>query len=293
MMDTIVSELYEKNPTRTLYHYTSIGGLQGIVESRGIWATEIRYLNDAKELVQTLDMFLSVIRAKYESSDERTREFLRQLEEWLRHCLIDGHLVFVVSLSEQGNLLSQWRAYSPLGNGVSLGFDPQDLCTVAPAQGYRLGKCVYDGQLQQRVIREIFGQIEKEAISSGPENDTGKRHPMNSYYSIFEKFEDDLLMCAALLKHPAFREEVEWRAVSSVVKRYAPSDIRYREGRSCLVPYRELSLVPANADRITLKEIFVGPTPNSNLSMRSVGMYLSSRGLSPLVANSLIPYRVI
>ena len=66
-MDTIVSELYEKNPTRTLYHYTSIGGLQGIVESRGIWATEIRYLNDAKELVQTLDMFLSVIRAKYES----------------------------------------------------------------------------------------------------------------------------------------------------------------------------------------------------------------------------------
>ena len=107
---------------------------------------------------------------------------------------------------------------------------------------------MYDCELQQRVIQEIFGQIEKEAIYNGPENDTGKRNPSNSYHGIFERFEDDLLMCAALLKHPAFKEEAEWRMVSSVVKRYAPSDIRYREGRSCLVPYRELSLVPANAN---------------------------------------------
>ena len=108
------------------------------------WATEIRFLNDAKEIVQTLDIFLSQIRAKLDSTDETEREFLRQLEAWLRHRLVDGHLIFVASFSEQGNLLSQWRAYSPLGKGVSLGFDPQCLDTMAQQQDYKIGKCVYD-----------------------------------------------------------------------------------------------------------------------------------------------------
>ena len=289
----IVDNLYGAEPSRNLYHYTSMGSLQEIVKSRNIWATEIRYLNDANELVRTLDLFLSVIRTKYESSDDTTREFLRQLEEWLRHRLVDGHLVFVVSLSEEGNLLSQWRAYSPVGKGVSAGFDPQYFRAIALQQGYRVGKCVYDVEIQRRVIQEVFGHIEKEALERGPENDVGKRHPLNSYHGIFEDFEDELLMCAALLKHPAFREEVEWRAVSSVVKRYAPSDIQYREGRSCLVPYRQLSLLPLNSQRMSMKEVIVGPTPNAELSVRSLGMFLSNHELNPGVANSLIPYRLM
>ncbi len=81
--------------------------------------------------------------------------------------------------------------------------------------------------------------------------------------------------------------------MSSVVKRYAPSDIRYREGRFCLVPYRELSLVTKETNRMMLKEVYVGPTPNPNLSMRSVSMYLSQRGLNAMVANSMIPYRAV
>lgn len=292
-MDTILKDLYDVTPTQTLYHYTSIDGFQGIVESRSIWATEIRYLSDAKELVQTLDILLSVIRAKYESSDATKREFLRQFEVWLRDRLVNGHLVFVASLSEQGNLLSQWRAYSQVGKGVSLGFDPQYIHTIAQQQGYRLGKCVYESALQERAIQEVFGAMEKEATENGPEIDPGKRHPSNSYYSVFEKYEDDLLMCAALLKHPAFEEEVEWRVASPVVKRYAPSDILYREGRSCLVPYRQLSLALKKSDRMSLKQVIVGPTPNMELSIRSIGMYLSNQGLNPMVANSLVPYRLV
>ena len=33
-----------------LYHYTNLGGLNGILQSRRLWATDIRYLNDANEL---------------------------------------------------------------------------------------------------------------------------------------------------------------------------------------------------------------------------------------------------
>lgn len=289
----VVESLYAARPSSDLYHYTSIGSLQEIVKTRSIWATEIRYLNDAKEVIHTLDMFLSVMRTKHESSNEITREFLRQLERWLRHRLVDGHLVFAVSLSEHGNLLSQWRAYSPVGKGVSAGFDRHIFRITALRQGYRLGKCLYDDEIQKRVIQDIFWQIEKVIIERGPENDVGKRASSNSYHGIFEEFEDDLLMCAALLKHPAFREEAEWRAVSSVVKRYAPSDIQYREGRFCLVPYRQLSLVSEKSEEMPFKEVFVGPTPSTEQSIKSLGMFLSNHGLNPRVTNSLIPYRLL
>jgi hypothetical protein len=126
-MPALLTDLYDEKPTRTLYHYTSLHGLQGIVESRSMWATEIRYLSDAKELVQTLEIFLSAIRIRYQTSDATKRELFQQLETWLRDRLVSGHLVFFSSFTEEGNLLSQWRGYSPLGEGVSLGFDPQHL----------------------------------------------------------------------------------------------------------------------------------------------------------------------
>ena len=40
-----------------LYHYTSIGGLKGIVESNCLHATNIRYLNDSEEFYFGLDYF--------------------------------------------------------------------------------------------------------------------------------------------------------------------------------------------------------------------------------------------
>jgi len=35
--------------------------------------------------------------------------------------------VIAVSFRANGNLLSQWRSYSALGKGVSIGFDPDTL----------------------------------------------------------------------------------------------------------------------------------------------------------------------
>jgi hypothetical protein len=155
-MPALLTDLYDEKPTRTLYHYTSLHGLQGIVESRSMWATEIRYLSDAKELVQTLEIFLSAIRIRYQTSDATKRELFQQLETWLRDRLVSGHLVFISSFTEEGNHLSQWRGYSPLGEGVSLGFDPQHLRKIAQEQAYQLGKCVYDYDLQRRVVQSIL-----------------------------------------------------------------------------------------------------------------------------------------
>ena len=50
---------------------------------------------------------------------------------------------FVASFSENGDQLSQWRAYCPKGNGFSIGFRYSDLSYLLKTTGFRLVKCIY------------------------------------------------------------------------------------------------------------------------------------------------------
>ena len=47
-----------------LYHYTSIEGLNSIINSRCVWASDCRYLNDQKELHDASEIFLSKFNGK-------------------------------------------------------------------------------------------------------------------------------------------------------------------------------------------------------------------------------------
>lgn len=60
-----------------------------------------------------------------------------------------------------------------------------------------------------------------------------------------------------------------------------------------LVPYFEFNLRPSQGESITLEHIFLGPTPNINLSMNSLTLYLSKKGIKPKAGISYcqIPYR--
>jgi hypothetical protein len=100
--------MYTGKPTNMLYHYTSITGLMGIADAKSLWASEVRYLNDAQELHHFGALADQQIRlAQDADSDPEDREILRQFGEWLRERLSSGPLVFVASLTENGNLLSQ------------------------------------------------------------------------------------------------------------------------------------------------------------------------------------------
>src|SRR5438046_1986205 len=50
----IVQRLWGEDPPPILYHYTSRRGLEGIIAERAVWASEARYLNDARELTRTV-----------------------------------------------------------------------------------------------------------------------------------------------------------------------------------------------------------------------------------------------
>ncbi len=291
-IEEIKSDLFTDKPATTLYHYTSLDGLRGIIDSGAIWASEIRYVNDASEMQNMASILLFETNRRISKGTDNYK-ILEQFGRWLSNRLTDGHMLFVASFTENGNLLSQWRGYCPAGKGVSVGFDQEYIITCAKAQAFEIGKCIYNTKEKESIRGKVIDAIVALAESTGENNDPSKRHPTESYYGIFEACEDTLLRISSLIKHTSFEEEQEWRAISPIVKNYVKTPIQYREGVSMLVPYTNFDLSNSGHTKISIQGIYLGPTPNINLSMGSLSKYLSIRGVSPKdgIRYSDIPYR--
>lgn len=292
MIAKLAQDLYAERPDCTLYHYTSLTGAKGIVDTGYLRATEIRYFSDAAEMKHAGD-HLSWGISFLEGFGNSNQTLLDQLREWLAERLNAGHMLYVGCFTANGNLLSQWRSYCPPAKGVSLGFDPAKLSTSATSQRWQLGKCIYDKKEKESIVMLILTEIERLAKERGENTDRSKRAPANSFHDVFEEIESDLLLAAALLKHPAFQEEQEWRLVSPVISNYVEAPIEYREGPSMLVPYMNFRLPEAPDRRVDINHAFLGPTPNASISMHSLSNYLSKSQASPRqgLSSCQIPYR--
>lgn len=288
MIGDMVDSLYSEDPEGTLYHYTSLGAFKSIVDHKALWATEIHYLNDSSELVGMYEM-MRVYIMEMKNGDVENSDIYDQFDAWLKDRLNHGHLMFVACFTHNGSLLSQWRSYCPIGRGVSFGFEASELLNHFREKGYKFGKCIYDLSKKADLILSLLFTAVQHAKGVGKDK---LRHENNSYHTSFEMIEDEILFIASLLKHKGFSEEQEWRLVVGPVKKYIDEDIYYREGSSMLVPYLQVSLPVNNTGGISLKKVFLGPTPNQNISMRSLHMFLSKSGCNKFdISYCQIPYR--
>lgn len=293
MIKEITSKLYSDIPRERLYHYTTFNGLLGIVHTSTLWASDIRYMNDSAELKHTVDLIRIEIIDRI-GAGHANPDLLNQFLDWVTHRITNGHMLFASSFRANGNLLSQWRGYSRVGKGVSLGFNPESILECAKKQSFQIGKCIYDGDEQKRLIRQVIDSVEELATS----HDETVGNPLNvtqenAYHHVFQEIESDLLRIAAILKHPSFEEEEEWRIVSPVITDFLKEPVLFREGTSMLVPYIEFSLTTDTLPSLKLEHLFLGPTPNITISMNSLNMCLTKHGIHPGkgISYCQIPYR--
>ncbi len=287
----LTESLFADTPKGLLYHYTTLSGLLGIVNSRTLWASDIRYMNDSAELKHTADLIRDEVQERISRKRGRP-DLLGRFVDWVSHRITNGHLLFGSSFRSHGNLLSQWRGYSPHGKGVSLGFSADYIIECAGSQEFQIGKCIYEPARQKRLIGRVLDTLESlvEERLTGQQSHERLRAV---YAEVFDHIETDLLRLAAILKHPSFREEKEWRIVSPVYTSYSDGTILFREANAMLVPYVEFDLA-RNGQSPRLEHVFVGPSPNSNISINSVRMFLTQRGIDPArgIEYCQIPYRL-
>ncbi|MGH1485361.1 MAG: DUF2971 domain-containing protein [Cellvibrionaceae bacterium] len=279
MIGSISESLYADSPDELLYHYTTIKGFQGIIDNGYLWASDVRYMNDSAEL----QYIVQLLRWKIEPN-EKNALLLNQFADWIANRITNGHMVFAASFRANGNLLSQWRGYSRVGKGISIGFKGVDIKALAQHSEFKLGRCIYQREQQELLIDRVISSLLSMSQSFDLESD-------HSREAFFKSIEVDILRVAVLLKHPSFAEEDEWRIVSPVVTDYLSAPVKFREGTSMLIPYYEFPLIKNSG--VPVEHLFVGPTPNSTLSLNSLRLYLRKKNilLGKEITYCDIPYR--
>lgn len=273
-------------PPNALFHYTTLPGIIGIAEKKRLWATSIRHLADASEFTYAHRMLEDALRARLSTVPEDVAATVNTLAFHLTHAgksqlPFSGSIgsIFVTSFSTESDQLSQWRAYCPHG-GYAMGFRTEILQKLAGEQGFELLRCSYDREAHAQACNEISGRV-LEAVGKIPEglraSLIGPQPPltmevMQALYPIQRQMLDDIQIHAPTWKDPSFREESEWRLVSLSSER----KIKFRPGRTALVPYIEIrldsDLAKVGKHHAVLETTVVGPCPEPELAVGSAMM---------------------
>lgn len=262
-----------QRPSTTLYHYTSAAGLLGIVESRSLWASGIHYLNDTSEYTHASSVVRDyVTKSLLAEPDHQWRDYYHEILN--SRSMFTDAMVFVASLSEAGDKLSQWRAYCPSGAGFSVGFDPDLIHQLAWKQDYQLFKCEYDLTEQSAICEHfISAGCNKAREHEGKEKLSGRMSG-----GIWQEFLKPLMSIAPALKNPSFVEEQEWRLVRGPFD--APDrGVRFRPGKYAVIPYREFALVNSESSPLSIEELIIGPNPDPEQAENAVRYLFTARGV--------------
>lgn len=287
---SLVEKFTYTKTTRPLFHYTSIGALMGMAQSESIWATSILYLNDSKEMVQAYEVFEHALmpRLAFSKYSNEEKSFLEQLKKWISSTAKNESLLFVFSLSEEGNLLSQWRSYTPHGKGVNLQFSIDKINKLlASNKNTFLVKCIYDEAEQTDLIGNFIDELVIRFRINASKAFNPNRHISECYFDYINTFYNEVLFILASLKHEAFKEEKEWRLVTRLNGNFKSEELCFREGASMIAPYIKISLL----EKPYFDFVTLGPSQHKDLSFKSLMMFTSKHGLCPTVVGNNTPYR--
>lgn len=240
-------DLIKMDQEELIYHYTSIAGLHGIINSRSVWASDCRFLNDQKELIQAIKMFLNKF-------DEDSKKILS-------HALFGpgfslSHCVF--SLSRSPRVLSQWRSYGDDGRGAAIGFVRKYLKGLGKTSNHLLVDCIYDDHegFLDSVIERCREDIEALRMMYFDANKA-----INSFFSLIDdkpKPLSNLYGELLKVKNPAFKEEQEVRLVISVPRK----QVQTRVANGLIVPFVEHRIIDSGDEDYlccVAPEIWFGP----------------------------------
>src|SRR6185369_14894584 len=140
-----------------------------------------------------------------------------------------------------------------------------------------LVKCLYDKTEQLGALTADLETIIAKFIKEAPSIDIAGKPESQKYLAYCQQYSEKLLKTFCRIKDPFFQEESEWRLVSKYYEKYTDPEIKFREGRTTLVPYIELPLAGIGNDGRLFEEVYVGPSPDFNLAYSAIASFLSNK----------------
>lgn len=220
------------------HHYTNIESLFHIILTKKVWFNSLAFMNDDLEGFDLHRVMAEVMNLKNEGDEFKGKMFFvdSTIQESLR-------LQLIFSASSLRDDISQWRAYTTLGQGVCISFE-DGLFEGNP----RKVECLYSFPDKKAAILEdlYLSANDKElATFFDPKDGGGTKAIRECIVSITESL--------VRFKSSSFSPENETRWVlHASCMDNVNSDMKYRPHRLGLTPYEEVPIDLNKIRRITL-----------------------------------------
>ena len=302
------ADLLEGEPPRVpdapiLHHYTDAFGVHGIITSNRLWASAAQFSNDVSEIEYAVLIGLEIVEELW-GHKKNLSPWEQLLADHVRRVLTTPlHTFgqpFIVSFCEDGDLLSQWRAYGQ-NSGFSLAFSPltrneNDLLVCKDGFRTVVRKIVYEPDKQRARLRYALKNLIR-LVNGFPFTTTSPRgasaHVELSLILVLE-----LTDWACTVKHEAFSEEHEWRIITYPqgatlvgMRTENYKGVFVRPTPKLLLPY--MVLEPSSGKRLPIVGIRCGPSQLQEQSGRALKILLRNHAYANLpVTFSGVPLRV-
>ncbi len=286
-----------------LHHYTDAFGVQGILSSNSMWATATQFSNDLSEISYAVSIATKIVDEIWGDKKNMSpwgKVLLQHLEQLFDTPLHSFGQPFIISFCEDGDLLSQWRAYGGT-SGFSLAFTPlvqHDKVQLVCKHGFRtmVKRVVYDPEKQRARLRYLLRNLIK--LVSRFSFATTSLQGASAHVELSLLLILEMTDWACAVKHKAFSEEKEWRIITypkgATLVGAQPENyegVSVRPTAKLLLPY--MILEPPSRKRLPLIEIRCGPGQFQEQSARAMRIVLRKLGYDGLpVTLSQVPLRV-
>lgn len=282
--------------TDILYHYCHTPTAFNILQSQTIRLSPLSAANDSMEGRVFASAFRKIV---------ATSRLPRSVAE-IASIVIDGHANhmegFAFCLSENGDLLSQWRAYADDGYGVALGFDKAllggDHGSVFGRSFFELRKIIYGGDELRSKAQALVEELENEFSPHGEFVRLRAGIDVNDALALLADREADaagifkvsggkLAIAESFLrkvtkvpwetfynKSESFSEELEWRILRYRQRAGFP-EIKFQADRKQIKPFIEWSF--SESTKKAIFSLTLGPRNTSDLNW--VRSFLADIGL--------------
>lgn len=261
---------------KSLYHFTDAQAVYSILLNKSIWLTDLRFLNDSRELYEGVDTFSKALenpRHGLWTNNHYRKESTEYLQKAFSDNVsfgIDEEPVFVFSLSRIGNLLSQWRAYG----SYAIEFEER----ILREEVSTLKECIYSqkekNETAEYAVASALADISQEM---GKNEGRAGEASLDSLSKIME--------LAATFKDEGFSEEQEIRIVAQAVE--DDDSIKFRHKCNKLIPYLEMKI---SLDCI--KAIHIGPMGEQELAFTSMAAFVRKIEKDWQIESSNIEYEL-
>jgi hypothetical protein len=199
----------DETPPHPAYHFTTLAGMGGILESRSFWVTLATAAKDSSEIAYALARARQLLSRPAPTPDPSFRSEVIELLNVENSALVSmlGWNTYLLSFRTNADGSGHWKEYGDSGKGAAIAFGMKPLAVP----GLLFLPTIYDPAQQDQLLGEFVEAVARQVTR------LSQHWPFNEFLALrrlsIHLAALGLWTLAPLIKAPNFSDEQEWRLI--------------------------------------------------------------------------------